>query len=128
MTTPTAGPIRLMLRDCDTASSGAIDGAWWPRTDQPMTEIHQLVGAVAPRIGQLARLGFDWTDEASESARIMHLVGSNDATLALLVVPANADPAAARSQMRWAAGKPRIQDPAPAEVAALGPHSLVDVS
>ncbi|GEM29316.1 hypothetical protein NN3_03230 [Nocardia neocaledoniensis NBRC 108232] len=123
-----AGPIRLMLRD-RTATTGPIDGAWWPRTDQPMTELHQLVQAVAPRIGKLARLGFDWnalesgaTDQVSQ---IMHLVGSNDAALALLVIPAATEAAAARSQMRWAAGKPRIQDPAPADTAADGPRTLV---
>ncbi|MEV0078604.1 DUF5994 family protein [Nocardia neocaledoniensis] len=123
-----AGPIRLMLRD-RTATTGPIDGAWWPRTDQPMTELHQLVQAVAPRIGKLARLGFDWnalesgaTDQVSQ---IMHLVGSNDAALALLVIPAATEAPAARSQMRWAAGKPRIQDPAPADTAADGPRTLV---
>ncbi|MEV0436028.1 DUF5994 family protein [Nocardia sp. NPDC050413] len=123
----TAGPIRLMLRDRKTAP-GPIDGAWWPRTDTPMTEMHQLVTAVGPQIGKLAQLGFDWTaDEsgADEAARIMHLVGSNGASLALLVIPASTEAAAARSQMRWAAGKPRIQDPAPADTAADGPRTLM---
>ncbi|MEV0334628.1 DUF5994 family protein [Nocardia sp. NPDC050717] len=123
-----AGPIRLMLRD-RTATTGPIDGAWWPRTDQPMTELHQLVQAVAPRIGKLARLGFDWnaleSGATGPASQIMHLVGSNDAALALLVIPAATEAAAARSQMRWAAGKPRIQDPAPADTAADGPRTLV---
>ncbi|GGN89546.1 DUF5994 family protein [Nocardia rhizosphaerihabitans] len=125
------GPIRLMLRDRH-AVTGPIDGAWWPRTDQPMTELHQLVHAVSPRIGKLARLGFDWNavdsaDDAKgeQASRIMHVVGSNGAALALLVIPAATEAPAARSQMRWAAGKPRIQDPAPAESAADGPRTLV---
>ncbi|MDO3650798.1 DUF5994 family protein [Nocardia mangyaensis] len=125
------GPIRLMLRDRD-ATTGPIDGAWWPRTDQPMTELHQLVAAVGPRIGKLARLGFDWNSSepgtgatGEQASRIMHLVGSNGATLALLVIPAATEAPAARSQMRWAAGKPRVQDPAPAETAADGPRTLV---
>ncbi|MFD6401595.1 DUF5994 family protein [Nocardia sp. NPDC060249] len=129
-----SGPIRLMLRD-RTATTGPIDGAWWPRTDQPMTELHQLVTAVGPRIGKLARLGFDWTTGESgdstarneQAARIMHMVGSNGAALALLVIPAATEAAAARSQMRWAAGKPRIQDPAPADTAADGPRTLVQI-
>ncbi|MFD3510535.1 DUF5994 family protein [Nocardia sp. NPDC058666] len=135
-----SGPIRLMLRD-RTATTGPIDGAWWPRTDQPMTELHQLVAAVAPRIGKLARLGFDWTSSESgddntahnntakndQAARIMHVVGSNGAALALLVIPAATEAPAARSHMRWAAGKPRIQDPAPAEKAADGPRMLVQI-
>ncbi|MFC6011877.1 DUF5994 family protein, partial [Nocardia lasii] len=109
----TSGPIRLMLRDRH-AATGPIDGAWWPRTDQPMTELHQLVAAVGPRIGKLARLGFDWTapesdgTAADQAARIMHVVGSNGAALALLVIPAATEAPAARSHMRWAAGKPRI--------------------
>lgn len=125
-----AGPIRLMLRDHD-AATGPIDGAWWPRTDQPMTELHQLVHAVGPRIGKLARLGFDWNSAESgeptgeQASRIMHLVGSNGAALALLVIPAATEAPAARSQMRWAAGRPRVQDPAPAETAADGPRTLV---
>ncbi|MFC4124184.1 DUF5994 family protein [Nocardia rhizosphaerae] len=124
-----AGPIRLMLRDRDT-TTGPIDGAWWPRTNQPMTELHQLVQAVAPRIGKLARLGFDWNaiesaEDTGPGSKIMHLVGSNGAALALLVIPAATDAPAARSQMRWAAGKPRIQDPAPADSAAEGPRALV---
>lgn len=130
-----AGPIRLMLRDRN-ATTGPIDGAWWPRTDQPMTELHQLVAAVGPRIGKLARLGFDWNTGESgtrasengadeQAARIMHLVGSTGAALALLVIPAATEAAAARSHMRWAAGKPRVQDPAPAETAADGPRTLV---
>lgn len=129
-----SGPIRLMLRD-RTATTGPIDGAWWPRTDQPMTELHQLVTAVGPRIGKLARLGFDWTTSESgdstarneQAARIMHVVGSNGAALALLVIPAATEAPAARSQMRWAAGKPRIQDPAPADTAADGPRTLVQI-
>ena len=124
-----AGPIRLMLRERH-AITGPIDGAWWPRTDQPMTELHQLVQAVSPRIGKLARLGFDWhaiesAASAEQASRIMHLVGSNGADLALLVIPASTEAPAARSQMRWAAGKPRVQDPAPAETAADGPRTLV---
>ncbi|MFC9660753.1 DUF5994 family protein [Nocardia sp. NPDC127606] len=129
-----SGPIRLMLRD-RTATTGPIDGAWWPRTDQPMTELHQLVTAVGPRIGKLARLGFDWTTGESDdstarneqAARIMHVVGSNGAALALLVIPAATEAPAARSQMRWAAGKPRVQDPAPADTAADGPRTLVQI-
>lgn len=129
-----SAPIRLMLRD-HKATTGPIDGAWWPRTDQPMTELHQLVSAVGPRIGKLARLGFDWTTSESgdstahndQAARIMHVVGSNGAALALLVIPAATEAPAARSQMRWAAGKPRIQDPAPADTAADGPRTLVQI-
>ncbi|WP_336084857.1 DUF5994 family protein [Nocardia sp. SSK8] len=126
-----AGPIRLMLRD-HQSTTGPIDGAWWPRTDQPMTELHQLVHAVGPRIGKLARLGFDWNaaesgTETEPGSRIMHLVGSNGAALALLVVPAATEAPAARSQMRWAAGKPRVQDPAPAETAADGPRPLAQL-
>ncbi len=129
-----SGQIRLMLRD-HKATTGPIDGAWWPRTDQPMTELHQLVAAVGPRIGKLARLGFDWTASESgdstarndQAARIMHVVGSNGAELALLVIPAATEAPAARSQMRWAAGKPRIQDPAPADRAAAGPRTLVQI-
>ncbi|MFF0541657.1 DUF5994 family protein [Nocardia thailandica] len=116
-------PVRLLLRDRDTAP-GPIDGAWWPRTLRPVDEMHEVVSAVAPRIGRLVRLVFDWrgaeTGSTAPNARIMHLEGSNGARLALLVVPAGTAPESARSQMRWAIGLPLILD-TPAEPGQFSP-------
>jgi len=117
-------PLRLMLREPDS-HSGSIDGAWWPHTADPANEMHHVIVAVTPRLGQLARIAFDWkaagyvhgNDEAllaragDSRARIMHLFGLHGSRLAILVIPADADPASAASHMRWAAGRPLRLEP-----------------
>ncbi|WP_216908644.1 DUF5994 family protein [Nocardia noduli] len=56
--TPTRTP-RLLLRGRDE-ESGDIDGAWWPRTDNLTTELHDLITALTTRLGATARITFDW--------------------------------------------------------------------
>lgn len=126
---PRRSPLRLMLREPD-AHPGPIDGAWWPHTADPATEMHHVIVAVTPRLGQLVQIAFDWkaagyapdnvapdNDEAplapprDSRARIMHLFGLHGSQLAILVIPAAADPASAASHMRWAAGRPFRLDP-----------------
>ncbi|WP_369690436.1 DUF5994 family protein [Nocardia yamanashiensis] len=51
-------PLRLSLRD-PAAPTGPVDGAWWPRSKQPAAELHELVAAVAARLGSMVRVGFD---------------------------------------------------------------------
>lgn len=109
---------RLTLRDQDSPA-GPVDGAWWPRTSDPAAELHELVTAVAARLGQMVRVGFDWRTanpdrycsrgtapaEATGRAGIMYLFGSNGARLDVLVIPAHTRPGLATAQMRWASGK-----------------------
>ena len=50
---------RVRLRPRRSASI-AVDGAWWPRTENLTTELHDLVSAVTPRLGHVARVAYDW--------------------------------------------------------------------
>ncbi|MEG8183954.1 hypothetical protein GZH49_36400 [Nocardia terpenica] len=119
-------PPRLLLRERG-AGAGSIDGAWWPRTGDPTSELHELIGVLATRLGQLVRIGFDWraaesdTDPRgcpppphhacrSRNGAIMHLYGQYAVHLALLVIPADAEPGLAEVEMRWAAGQPLSGD------------------
>lgn len=100
---------RLLLRTLG-ASSGSIDGAWWPRTANPNSELHDLITVLRPRIGQLARVVFDWKSGECIDCGIMHLYGVHGVRLALLVIPADTAPALAARQMRWATGQPLPAD------------------
>lgn len=100
---PTRTP-RLLLRDIG-AGFGEVDGAWWPRTVNLIAELHDLISAVTPRTGPIARVGFDWNtvslaqrridhDDGVElrgpgigqSPAVMRLIGTDGRGLALLVI------------------------------------------
>ncbi|GAA1854666.1 hypothetical protein GCM10009836_38420 [Pseudonocardia ailaonensis] len=53
-------------------ATGMIDGAWWPRTSGLASEIPTLMGALAPAVGTVTRVGFhraDWSEaDRSRSA------------------------------------------------------------
>ncbi|MRH90719.1 hypothetical protein GFY24_25325 [Nocardia sp. SYP-A9097] len=117
---PTRTP-RLLLQDVG-ARSGTVDGAWWPWTANLIAELHDLISAVTPRIGPIARVGFDWNtvslaqrridhDDGIElrgpgigqSPAVMRLIGTDGRRLALLVIPHDAPIQRAGDQMREAA-------------------------
>ncbi|MFD0364943.1 DUF5994 family protein [Nocardia sp. GCM10030253] len=121
--TPTRTP-RLLLREHSTRSS-QVDGAWWPWTANLTAELHDLISALTPRLGHTVRIDFDWNAVSLTQRRIdhddgirmhgpghnqppdvMHLIGSDGASLTLLVIPANTPPRHADRQMRQASGKP----------------------
>ncbi|MFF3566592.1 DUF5994 family protein [Nocardia jiangxiensis] len=110
-----------MLRERDTAT-GSIDGAWWPRTAEPMTELHQVIDILAPRLGRLEQIGFDWNTTASTGdggqGGIMQLFGLHGTRLALLVVPADTATEQAATRMRWATGQPLLYDRCTRTIAA----------
>ncbi|WP_051133630.1 DUF5994 family protein [Nocardia paucivorans] len=124
--TPTRTP-RLLLRDRDERSEG-IDGAWWPRTDNLTTELHDLVTALTTRLGATTRITFDWNSlsltqraidppdgiEVSgplpdQPPQVMYVFGPHDQRLRLLVIDPTTDTARADAQMHKAAGT--IADP-----------------
>ena len=55
---PTRTP-RLLLRGRGEVSEG-VDGAWWPRTTNLTTELHDLISALTDRVGTTERVAFDW--------------------------------------------------------------------
>jgi hypothetical protein len=117
--TPTRTP-RLLLRDRDE-ESGGIDGAWWPRTDNLTSELHDLVTALTPRLGATARISFDWNSLSLSQRRIdapdgievtgplpdqppgvMYVFGPHDRCLRLLVINPATNSDLAHAQMRKA--------------------------
>ncbi|MFE3798869.1 DUF5994 family protein [Nocardia tengchongensis] len=116
---PTRTP-RLLLRDRDE-ESGGVDGAWWPRTDNLTTELHDLVTALTTRLGTTARISFDWNSLSLSQRRIdapdgievtgplpgqppqvMYVFGPHDRRLRLLVIDPATTTDRAEAQMRRA--------------------------
>ncbi|MEU7766506.1 DUF5994 family protein [Nocardia sp. NPDC049190] len=106
--TPTRTP-RLLLRRRDTGPA-PVDGTWWPWTPNLTIELHDLISALTPRLGTLARIGFAWNTISLEQRRIedddgvhthgpqpdqprdvMRLFGTNGASLTLLIVASDTD-------------------------------------
>ncbi|MGV9667416.1 DUF5994 family protein [Nocardia niigatensis] len=119
--TPTRTP-RLLLRDRDE-QSGDLDGAWWPRTDNLTSELHDLVTALTARLGATARISFDWNSLSLSQRRIdapdgiqvtgplpdqppqvMYVFGPQDRRLRLLVIDPTTTTDRADAQMREALG------------------------
>ncbi|RMI29547.1 hypothetical protein EBN03_25595 [Nocardia stercoris] len=119
--TPTRTP-RLLLREGDE-ESGGVDGAWWPRTDNLTSELHDLVTVLAPRLGATTRVSFDWNALSrsqrridapdgievtgslpDQPPRVMYVFGPHDRPLRLLVISPAMTADVAHSQMRTAVG------------------------
>jgi hypothetical protein len=111
-------PGAVVLRLETTASRvGAHDGAWWPRSRDLTAELPALITAVAEHVGPVERVGLDaaaWDDVPGRmmvDGRVIHMdwfpVGDDTVILTrgahdhflLLVVPPEADPAAAHAAM-----------------------------
>ncbi|WP_228809034.1 DUF5994 family protein [Nocardia otitidiscaviarum] len=114
---PTRTP-RLRLRDRD-AEPAQVDGAWWPWTPNLTTELHDLISALTPRLGTLARIGFAWNTislnqrhidpdddvnthgpDPEQPPDIMEAFGTNGAHATLLIIPSDTDPRLAGERMR----------------------------
>jgi hypothetical protein len=119
--TPTRTP-RLLLRDRGEESAG-VDGAWWPRTGNLTTELHNLVTALTPRLGTTTRITFDWNSLSRSQRRIdppdgievtgplpdqpadvLYVYGPHDQRLRLLVIDPTTDPSHAEARIRKAVG------------------------
>ncbi|WP_030524644.1 DUF5994 family protein [Nocardia rhamnosiphila] len=114
---PTRTP-RLLLRDRGTGPA-PVDGAWWPWTQNLTTELHDLISALTPRLGILARIEFAWNAISLAQRRIdaedgvgihgpapdqppdvMQLLGTNGTSLTLLIVASDTDLRLAGQRMR----------------------------
>ncbi|MFE3190705.1 DUF5994 family protein [Nocardia sp. NPDC059240] len=117
---PTRAP-RLLLQELRTGT-GEVDGAWWPWSSDLTAELQDLIDAVTPRMGSIARIGFDWNarslaqrgiDHANgielyspgldQPPAVMRLTGIDGSLLILRIVPFDTPVQLADEQMRRAA-------------------------
>ncbi|MFF0148877.1 hypothetical protein ATK36_6049 [Amycolatopsis sulphurea] len=117
---------RLRLKGPD-AEKGCFDGAWWPRSREPVTEFSALVTALAERSGRVDRIGFNPVSWDLAPSRLRHgpdlvrlagfsslqqhtvvVVGPRIHHLTLLMIPPEADPVAARGALVAAAAAESI--------------------
>ncbi|MGW6819256.1 DUF5994 family protein [Streptomyces sp. NPDC055005] len=114
----TVKPGTALLRlETTHTREGVLDGAWWPRSSDPVAELPELISVLTGHLGPISRIGLDastWQDIPTRlvvDGHVVHLVsdpvgddtvlitrGEND-HFALLVVPPNTRPAAARTAM-----------------------------
>ncbi|MEG8179230.1 hypothetical protein GZH49_11885 [Nocardia terpenica] len=125
---PTRTP-RVLLRAQHSTRRADPDGAWWPWTPNLTAELHDLINTLTPRLGHIARIGFDW-NAASLAQRgvdhddgvhmhgpdigqlpdIMRVTGTQGTALTLLIVPFDTPPDQADTRMRQAAANPPPPD------------------
>ncbi|WP_280425196.1 DUF5994 family protein [Nocardia carnea] len=117
--TPTRTP-RLLIGDRAGGVEG-VDGAWWPRTDNLTTELHDLIAALTTRLGATTRIAFDWNVLSAaqrgidppdgieiigplpdQPAQVMDVFGLEDRRIRLLVIDPATDAEHAGTQMRRA--------------------------
>jgi hypothetical protein len=102
---------RLRLKPA-TPVTGYVDGAWWPRSRDLVTELPALLADLEVRVGRVSRVGYHlgaWDPAPrrlpggtvrlegfrSTDPHLLTVVGRSSARIVLLVVPADTpDPAA----------------------------------
>lgn len=113
--------LRLALKP-KAALMGAVDGAWWPRTTNPLAEFPAMIAGVELRRGPVDRVAFssiDWDDapdrmvvaDATIELEGFHSLdrhtvwvsGANWHRMVLLVIPPQADEQAAAAAIALAA-------------------------
>ncbi|MDT9691062.1 DUF5994 family protein [Streptomyces sp. P9(2023)] len=122
---------------------GVLDGAWWPRSRDVVTELPALIEALTAHLGPVTRVGLDtdaWGPVPTRLViddRVVHLDsfpvgddtvlitrGDND-HFALLVVPPDTTPDAARGAMARAVRADNVTQAAEILVATL-PDPVTD--
>lgn len=118
---PFAAPTRTprLLLGAPAQHIERVDGAWWPRTDNLTTELHDLISALTTRLGVTTRIAFDWNSLSlsqrsidppdgieitgplpDQPGTVMYVFGPHDRCLRLLVIEPATTPARAEAQMR----------------------------
>ena len=121
---------RLRLKPVAPAT-GHVDGAWWPRTGDLVTELPALLMALAARLGRIDRVTYhlgDWPDPPrrvtfddsvvrlegfrSQSSGSLTVIGWNRHRTTLLVVPPATSPDVAEHALTTAAEPGNTDDSA----------------
>jgi hypothetical protein len=106
---------------------GYVDGAWWPRSDDLITELSDLIAALSVHLGTVSRVIYnlsEWTTTPIELAtggravqldgyrrrqlNTIELLDAQSNTTVLLVVPVNTDPDQAHAMVTAAAGSGNV--------------------
>jgi hypothetical protein len=112
---------RLRLKP-KAPTSGYVDGAWWPHSEDLATELPDLLAVLSVRLGSIDRVLYnfvDWTTAPvkfatgggvvrlggyhRQPANTVEIIGHNRKKLVLLVVPTQTEPAHAHSILMAAA-------------------------
>jgi Family of unknown function (DUF5994) len=120
--TPPEHTPRLRLKP-KAPTTGYVDGAWWPYSDDLPTEIPDLLAVLSVRLGPIDRVIYNLTEWASAprklpiDGRMVRLAGyhrqpvntvevlGDHSKIVLLVVPARSDPDRAHDIMMAAAAR-----------------------
>jgi Family of unknown function (DUF5994) len=120
--TPPEHTPRLRLKP-KAPTTGYVDGAWWPYSDDLPTEIPDLLAVLSVRLGPIDRVIYNLTEWASAprklpiDGRMVRLAGyhrqpvntvevlGDRSKIVLLVVPARSDPDRAHDIMMAAAAR-----------------------
>ncbi|MCE6996174.1 DUF5994 family protein [Saccharothrix sp. S26] len=135
-----AQPRRLRLRPKSLTTTGHVDGAWWPRSRDLVTELPALLAGLAVRLGHVMRVSYnlpEWSTAPrrapadggqvrldgfnSRPAHTVDLVAADGHRLTLLVVPADTDQATAHHTMALAADRDNVQTVQDLLTAGSGP-------
>lgn len=127
----------LLRLETTRSRQGVLDGAWWPRTRDVAKEVPALVSALVEHLGPVSRVGLDagaWNAIPTRLVvddQIVHLdsfpVGDGTVLItrgdrdhfALMVVPPDTEPDAARAAMARAVQADNVTQAAEIVVAAL---------
>ncbi len=112
---------RLRLKP-KAAPTGYVDGAWWPRSDDLVEELPDLLAVLSVRLGAVTRVMYNPAQWAKAPPRLLtgerpvqleghglqtistlEVLGVNRKTAMLLVVPPHTDPDHAHETMMTAA-------------------------
>jgi hypothetical protein len=120
--TPPAHTPRLRLKS-KAPTSGYVDGAWWPHSDDLTAELPDLLSVLSVRLGPIGRVIYNVNEWATPPKKIatggrtvridgyrrqpastVEVLGLNSGRIVLLVVSPQADSAQAHAIMMTAAG------------------------
>lgn len=113
-------PVRIILEPSESRR-GMLDGAWWPRSRDPVRELEALIGALTSQLGRVYRVGLNhgtWDSHPRSVTAGGHVVklgwygpkdlhairvhGAYPQPLDLLVIPPEAASEAAEAAMATA--------------------------
>jgi Family of unknown function (DUF5994) len=71
LSSPALQPPELRILLDSTLSRGTLDGAWWPRSKNPVVELPALINGLAEQVGPITRVALNVTAWDSNPKRIV---------------------------------------------------------